>query len=31
MNFIANNWRAALALVSVVAFAVTGTASVPNW
>jgi hypothetical protein len=31
MNFLANNWRVVVAVVSVVAFAVSGTAGVPNW
>ena len=31
MNFLANNWRVAVAIVSLVAFAVSGSATVPNW
>jgi hypothetical protein len=31
MNFLVNNWRVAAAIVSIVAFAVSGTASNPNW
>jgi hypothetical protein len=31
MNFLANNWRVVAAIVSIVAFAVSGTAGDPNW
>jgi hypothetical protein len=31
MNFLANNWRVAAAIVSLIAFAVSGSATVPNW